>query len=122
MRSARTAAIAACVVLFAAASVPLARAHTEVKSTSPKQGSTAKTTIKRVTVTFTGTLRRGTLRVTRRGKVVSKGRGGRDPRSIKGLRVSLKSSLKSGSYKARWTIVAADGHEQKGSFSFKLKR
>ena len=76
-----------------------------------------------MTVTFTGPLRRGTVRVVGPGsKVVSVGKGGRDPRNIKRLLVPLKGSLKAGSYKASWTIVAADGHAQKGSFSFRLKR
>ena len=98
-------------------------AHTKVKSTSPAKGKTAKTSIDRVTVTFTGPLRRGTLRVVGPGsKVVSVGKGGRDPRNINRLLVPLKGSLKAGAYKASWTILAADGHDQKGSFTFRLKR
>ena len=54
--------------------------------------------------------------------VVSVGKGGRDPRNINRLLVPLKGSLKAGSYKASWTIVAADGHARQGSFSFRLKR
>jgi methionine-rich copper-binding protein CopC len=34
--------------------------------------------------------------------------------------VSLKPGLRSGRYKASWTIVAADGHDQRGSFRFKI--
>ena len=76
-----------------------------------------------MTVTFTGPLRRGTVRVVGPGsKVVSVGKGGRDPRNISRLLVGLKGSLKAGSYKASWTILAADGHNQKGSFQFRLKR
>ena len=113
-------------ILVAAALVigaSTALAHTKVKSTSPAKGATAKTSIDRVTVTFTGPLRRGTLRVVGPGsKVISVGTGGRDPRNIKRLLVPLKRSLKPGSYKATWTIVAADGHDQQGSFRFRLKR
>ncbi len=106
-----------------AAGATTAFAHTKVTSTSPAKGKTAKTSIDRVTVTFSGPLRRGTLRVVGPGsKVVSDGKGGRDPRNIKRLLVPLNASLKPGSYKASWTIVAADGHAQKGSFSFRLKR
>lgn len=112
--------ILACVL--ALGSVAVAAAHTEVKSTSPAAGATAKTTIAKVTVTFTGALRRGTLRVTGPGgKVVSIGRGGRDPRNINRLLVGLRSGLKAGAYKASWTIVAADGHEQGASFRFRLR-
>ena len=52
---------------------------------------------------------------------VSRGNGGRDPRDVKRLRVPLKSSKKAGTYTAKWTMKAADGHTQTGSFKFKLK-
>jgi len=98
-----------------------ALAHTEVKSTSPARGSTAGTGIRSATVTFTGPIQRGTLRVTGPGKVVvSVGSGGRDPRKVTRLRVGLKRSLKAGRYKARWNMVAADGHHQHGSFRFRI--
>ena len=119
-RSALIPILAAVLVLGGAA---VAAAHTDVRSTSPAKGATAKTSISRVTVTFTGALRRGTLRVTGPGgKVVSKGAGGRDPRNIKRLLVGLRRGLKAGSHKASWTIVAADGHTQRGSFRFRLRR
>jgi methionine-rich copper-binding protein CopC len=100
-----------------------ASAHTELKSTTPASGATAKTTLTRVTATFTGQLRSGTLRVVGPGgKVVSASGGGSDPRNPSRLLVGLKGSLKPGSYTARWTVVAADGHKQKGSFTFKLRK
>ncbi len=33
----------------------------------------------------------------------------------------MKSVQKAGTYKAKWTMKAADGHTQTGSFTFKLK-
>src|SRR5689334_18064687 len=97
-------------------------AHETVKSTSPGKGKTASTHLKSVTVTFNGIPRSGTLKVTGPGgKTVSEGSGGRDPRNLKRLRVALKSGLRSGSYKATWKIVASDGDNQHGSFTFKLK-
>ncbi len=100
-----------------------ALAHTEVSSTSPKRGGKAKTSIRSVKVTFNQQIRSGSIRVTGPGgKVVSAGKGGRDPRNVKRLVVSLKGGLKAGKYKARWTIKAVDGHTQKGSFSFRLRR
>lgn len=101
----------------------IASAHTEVRSTSPASGTTVKASITRVTVTFNGPLERGTLRVVGPdGKAVSANNGGRDPRNISRLLVGLKRPLKAGSYTASWTILAADGHKQKGAFRFKLKR
>jgi methionine-rich copper-binding protein CopC len=121
LRPLRLGAVLASVLVLGGATT--ASAHTEVKSTSPADGATVKTTLTRVTVTFTGELKRGTLRVVGPGgKVVSAGNGGRDPRNTSRLLVGLKGSLKPGSYKASWTIVAADGHKQKGSFHFKLRK
>ncbi|MGI9097758.1 MAG: copper resistance CopC family protein [Solirubrobacteraceae bacterium] len=114
------AALASMLVL---GSVAIANAHTELKSTSPASGTTVRTSITRVTVTFTGPLTRGTLRVVGPGgKAASVSNGARDPRNISRVLVGLKGSLKAGSYTASWTIVAADGHRQKGSFRFKLTR
>jgi methionine-rich copper-binding protein CopC len=97
-------------------------AHETVKSTSPGKGKTASTHTSSVTVTFNGQIRSGSMKVTGPGgKVVSSGQGGRDPRNVKRLRVPLKSGLKAGSYKATWKIVASDGDNQTGSFTFKLK-
>jgi len=106
--------------LTLAITVP-AVAHTEVKSTNPKRGSTAGKSLRTVKVTFDGRLRSGTLRVRRiGGGKVSIGSGGRDPRNVMRLAAGLRSGLRSGRYKASWTIVAADGHDQKGSFRFKI--
>jgi methionine-rich copper-binding protein CopC len=100
-----------------------ALAHTKVTSTSPPRGGKAKTSIEAVRITFNQQIRRGTVRVTGPGgKVVSAGKGGRDPRNVKRLLVALKGALKAGKYSVRWTIVAADGHDQNGSFSFRLRR
>jgi methionine-rich copper-binding protein CopC len=97
-------------------------AHTKVKSTSPKRGGTARTSVGAVTVTFTQAIQRGSLLVTGPGGTkVSKGNGGRDPRKISRVRVSLKGSLAAGRYTARWKITAADGHAQSGSFRFRLR-
>jgi len=116
-----TTALATAAVV-SAVSCATAFAHEEVKSTSPGKGKTASSSIKSVTVTFSGMIRKGTLKVTGPGgKVVSNGSGGRDPRNVKRLKVALKSGLKAGSYKATWTIVASDGDNQSGSFTFKLK-
>ncbi|MGB0873265.1 MAG: copper resistance CopC family protein, partial [Solirubrobacterales bacterium] len=98
-------------------------AHTTVKSTNPKSGRTVSKSLKSVKVTFNGQIKRGTLKVvrSRTGAKVSKGSGGRNPGNVKQLTVRLKGGLKRGGYKASWSIVAADGHKQSGSFKFKLK-
>ena len=97
-------------------------AHVEFESSTPGKGKTASTHITTVTVTFSGAIKKGTLKVTGPGgKAVNNGSGGRDPRKISRLRTSMKSGLRAGSYKATWSITASDGHAETGSFTFKLK-
>ena len=112
------------VVLAAAGALAVpaaASAHVEVSSTSPSGGSTASRPLGSVSVTFTGALRSGSLKVKRiGGGKASRGKGGRDPRNISRLRAELKRGLSAGKYRARWKVVSADGHEQKGSFTFRL--
>ena len=109
-------------VVVSAVTAATAFAHTELKSTYPAKGKSASTRIGSVSATFSATIRGGSIKVTGPGgKVVSSGSGGRDPRNVKRLKVPLKSGLKAGSYKASWTMKAADGHTQTGSFTFKLK-
>jgi copper resistance protein C len=108
----------AAVALVATAAV----AHVDVKSRSPSKGGTASKSIRFVSVTFDGPVRRGSLRVVGPGgRVVSTG-GGRDPRNITRVRAGLKGSLRAGRYRARFRIVAADGHRQRGSWRFRLRR
>jgi methionine-rich copper-binding protein CopC len=123
MRSHRLRSISILATALVLGVAATAAAHTEVASTAPAGGATAKTSISKVTVTFTGPITRGTLRVVGPGgAVASVGKGARDPRNVKRVAVALKSSLKAGPYKASWTIVAGDGHTQKGSFRFTLKK
>ncbi len=97
-------------------------AHTEVRSTYPGKGKTVSKNVRTVSVTFNQQIRSGTIKVTGPGgSTYSSGSGGRDPRNVKRLRVSLKSSKRAGSYKASWSIKAVDGHTQRGTFSFKVK-
>jgi methionine-rich copper-binding protein CopC len=107
----------------AALMTAVAAAHVSIERTSPKRGGSAKTSVSSVSVTFSGPLRRGTLKVTGPGgKTYSIGKGGRDPRKISRLIVELKGSKPAGRYKARYTLIAADGHDQKGTFRFRLRR
>lgn len=97
-----------------------ASAHVTVVSKSPSVS--AKKTVRTVRVTFSGAIRRGTLKVYRvsNGVKVSIGNGRRNPRNLKQLVVSLKSGLSPVRYVARWTLVGADGHPQHGSWRFRL--
>ena len=99
-----------------------AAAHVQLVSTSPKAGSTVRS-VSSVKLTFSGVIRSGTVRVTGPGGTkVSKGNGGRDPRNVKRLAVSLRGGLKSGTYRVSASIAAGDGHAEQFSYSFKLKK
>jgi methionine-rich copper-binding protein CopC len=100
---------------------PLAGAHEKVVATKP--AGQAKVGLGSVTVTFSGPIRSGTLKVfNAAGEKVSKGSGARDPRDVTRLRAALKPGLGSGNYTARARWVGADGHDQQYSFQFRLVR
>ena len=119
-RARRAATIATLALAAGALIAPVADAHTRVKRTSPS--GTASTSITAVKVVFNEQIRSGTLKVKGPDRdTVSIGSGGRDPRNVKRLIVGLEGGLEKGKYKARWKIVAADGHDQDGKFRFKLR-
>ncbi|MBN8868842.1 MAG: copper resistance protein CopC [Solirubrobacterales bacterium] len=90
-----------------------AEAHTKPTFTSANS--------KVLRIYFAQPIRRGTVRVRNaRGKVVSKGRGGRDPRNISVLKVGLRN-VRNGLYKATWSMIALDGHRQTGTLRFRVR-
>jgi methionine-rich copper-binding protein CopC len=106
--------------LFALGVEDQAEAHTTVSKVRPS--GSAPSSIRSVSVSFTGVIRGGSIRVfSSSGRIASKGSGGRDPRDATRLMVPLKKGLARGGYAARWKIVAADGHTQSGSFRFRLR-
>lgn len=110
-------------VLTCTVAVSPALAHVELKSTSPAKGRTVSSSVRSASVTFTGPIRRGTIRVVGPGhRTVSVGQGGRDPRNVARVIVELRRGLKAGRYHASWSAVAADGHRQRGAFRFKVRR
>jgi len=122
LRSVRRAAALALVVagVSGALGAPAASAHVQIVKTNPS--GTAKTSLGSVSILFSGPIRSGTLKVFGPdGSKVSKGAGGRDPRNVDRLLVGLKSGLKAGTYTAKAKWIAADGHHQEETFSFKLK-
>ena len=110
--------------LLAALVAAPASAHVSVVKRSPGKGDTAPTSLDRVWVKFSGPLRSGTLKVFKasNGKKVSRGSGRVDPRNARRLICSLKGGKGPGGYIAKWTLVGADGHSQRGSWRFRLVR
>lgn len=113
------------VLLVAATSLaltaPAATAHTEVTSTTPKAGSYAKRSLSTVRVNFNQPIRSGELRVLRAGKKVSTGSGRRSARNVRAIETKIEQELAGGTYVARWTMTAVDGHTQRGSWRFKVR-
>jgi methionine-rich copper-binding protein CopC len=114
--------LALAVAVLATVNVATALAHVQLVSTSPSAGAGASRSLTAVKATFSGPIRSGTLRVVDAdGRTVSARGGGRDPRNVRRLMVGLNGRQKSGRYTARWSIVAADGHAESGSFRFRLR-
>ena len=111
----------AVIVLVGALGASTATAHVQIVKTSPS--GTAKTSQASVWVLFSGPIRSGSMKVLGPdGSKVSKGAGGRDPRNVDRLFVGLISGLVPGVYTAEAKWIAADGHHQEATFSFRLKR
>ncbi|MDQ1629534.1 MAG: copper transport protein [Actinomycetota bacterium] len=111
------------VLLLFGLGITPASAHVSVKSTSPTAGTVRSSPPRSVSVTFSGPIRGGTLRVVGpHGTTASRGSGGRDPRNVTRLGVDLRSRLGAGRYTARWSVVAADGHAEAGLFRFRVRR
>lgn len=112
--------LAAALAASALAAAP-ALAHVHLETTSPGAGKTARTSLRTVTVRFSGSIVTGRLTVTGPGGRLV-GSGGRDPRRTSRLLAELRHGLKPGRYRATWRILDEDGHRQRGSFTFRLRR
>jgi methionine-rich copper-binding protein CopC len=56
------------------------------------------------------------------GAVVPLRSSGLKPGNKKVLRAIPRSALRSGSYRVEWRGLAPDGHRQRGSWSFRVRR
>jgi methionine-rich copper-binding protein CopC len=118
-RSRLLVAALASVALLGVAAVP-ADSHTYPASKTPASGASRQSGV--ASITFRGTIRRGTLAVyAPSGRKVSIGSGGRDPRNIKRLVVGMVRNKPAGQYRLRWAIIAADGDYQVGIIRTTLK-
>ena len=114
------AAVAVIGVAFAAAPAA-ASAHAELLRTSPRKNATVSDSLRAVRLTFSQQILGGSVRVIDpRDRNVATS-SGRDPRNVTRLRAVLSRSLRSGRYMVRWTVRAADGHTQRGSYRFRIR-
>lgn len=123
LTTARALAVAGPVLVTGLAAAP-ALAHDYVVRTSPAPGSSvprAKATL--ASVTFGQPFQRGTLvvKAAATGRLASIGSGAKAKADVRRLQTRLRSGLRAGRYVARWSVVAADGHRQTGTFAFRLR-
>jgi methionine-rich copper-binding protein CopC len=115
--------LATVTALAVALAATTAFAHVQLESSNPKDKAKLDHAPSSVSLTFSGPIRSGTLKVTGPGgKKVSVGKGGRDPRNIDRLLVALKSGLKAGSYKSSASVIAADGHHETWTLKFTIRK
>jgi methionine-rich copper-binding protein CopC len=112
------------VALAVAASLALpagAAAHAGVKSVSPKSGSTVLRSLGEVRATFKARVLDANLSVrTEAGASVSTSSGTLNRRKTR-VSVRLRGGLAAGRYTATVNFLAADGHAQKKTWSFRLR-
>jgi methionine-rich copper-binding protein CopC len=104
-----------------AATPAAASAHAELVRTSPRENARVSDSLRVVRLTFSQQILGGSVRVIdpRNRNVVTS--SGRDPRNVTRLRALLRGSLRSGRYTVRWSVRAADGHVQRGSYRFRIR-
>jgi methionine-rich copper-binding protein CopC len=108
-------------ILVMGLSAPPAAAHTPLVGTTPQAGARLSKQPKRVLVKFGAEIKSGSIVVKNAaGTIVSTGPNGRDPKDVRRLKVALKPNLANGRYRVSWKAIAADGHRQAGTFSFRL--
>jgi methionine-rich copper-binding protein CopC len=113
-------AVAAAAALLAPGAV--AYAHVELKSVSPRKNSTRQA-VRSVHATFTASLTTGIITIkTSSGREVPLRSSGLKRGNKKVLQAIPRSPLASGSYKVEWRALAPDGHRQRGSWSFRVRR
>ena len=124
--SARTIAAGLAVALCLGAGATTALAHTEVQSSSPKDGATIARLPARVVLTFAEPISR-----VRRVVVKRNGKGNlaktvaQDPRDARRVLVTLKrpgAKWQPGRYRVNWLITATDGDAVNGVVAFRVVR
>jgi methionine-rich copper-binding protein CopC len=116
-----TAALAAIGVTGAVA-VP-AFAHAPVLGTSPRNGATVKN-VRTVSVRFGESVVTGLINVRRTdgGSMSAPTASGLQPSNHARLRAVFARRLPAGKYSVSWRARADDGHRERGSFRFTVRR
>ncbi len=101
----------------------VAWAHVELKSVSPSKNSTRHSAVREVHVTFKSSLVTGTITIKKsNGSIVALKSNGLKSSNKRILQAVPRSPLGSGRYTVEWRGRAPDGHSQRGSWSFRVRR
>ena len=100
--------------------VPGAFAHTDLESSTPKNGEIVKEALQGITLTFEGKIEQGS-------RFELRGPDGKEV-PAKAITVTenqvtgtLSDKLDNGEYTVAWSIISADGHQMEGDFSFTMQ-
>ena len=107
----------------ALASVSGVGAHAFVSRSEPRSGATVAEPVTRVRIWFDGPIEPMFARVSvedRDKRRVDDGEGRVNPSDPRLLEVGLLP-LSPGRYRVWWSVIARDGHQREGTFSFLLK-
>ncbi len=113
------AAVVAVLAVGGVLGVSSAQAHVYIKKRSPGEGATVSNDLNKVTAKFTGQLIEGKIKVKRKSSGATVATGG----LANAVKVSapISGSLTDGKYKVKVKLTAADGHQQKFGWGFKVK-
>jgi copper resistance protein C len=120
-RSVRSLAALAAIAVTGAAAVP-AFAHAPVVGTSPRNGATVSN-VRTVSVRFGEAVVAGLITVKRaNGSTVAPRTSGLQPSNKARLRAVFARRLPAGKYTVNWRARADDGHSERGTFRFTVRR
>ena len=115
-------AIAVTALAIAASVVPQAFGHAAVRSSSPASGTTVATLPAFLRITFSEPIGSVTsvrlLDARGRDHVVTAGLNPRNAAQV----MAKTTAPAAGTYTAKWSVVADDGHKETGTFTFKVKK
>ena len=124
--SARTIAAALVAALTLGAGATTALAHTEIASSSPRDGATLSRLPAKVVLTFEQPIQAvRTVVVKRNGKGNLRKRAVQDPRNARRVLVTLRRpglKWQAGRYRVNWRITATDGDPVAGVVAFRVVR
>lgn len=106
-------------LLLLAMFVPTAFAHTHLESSNPADGQEVSEKLDEITLTFGEKIEKGSTfqLLDEDGQKIELENINVDGTQLSGV---VPTNLPNGRYKVNWDIIAADGHQMEGEFSFSI--